>query len=92
MYEERQNFKFTTDFYDQSKMDLSNLDSIFTEERIKQFEQERQQLDQQYVDRARSILREDQMDPFQKFLTAQGQMQMTGMKVAVQMFGKKGSN
>jgi hypothetical protein len=92
MYEERQNFKFTTDFYDQSKLDYSNLDSIFTEERLTQFEQEKQQLDQHYVDRARSILRDDQMEPFQKFLTAQDQMQMAGMKVAAQMFGKKGSN
>jgi hypothetical protein len=92
MYEERQNFKFTTDFYDQSKFDYNNLDAIFTEDRINQFEQERQQLDKRYMDRARSILRDDQMEPFEKFLAAQDQMQMAGMKVAVQMFGKKGSN
>jgi hypothetical protein len=92
LYDERQNFKFTTDFYDQSKFDLSNLDSIFTEEHINQFDQERQQLDQRYLERARSILRDDQIEPFQKFLSAQDQMQMAGMKMAVQMFGKKGSN
>jgi hypothetical protein len=89
MYEERQNFKFTTDFYDQSKMDLSNLDSMFTDERIKQFEQEGKQLDQLYLDRARSILRDDQIEPFQKFLETQETTRIAGMKVAAQMFGKK---
>src|SRR5436305_1992187 len=44
LYDERQNFKFTTDFYHQSKFDLSNLDSIFTEEHINKFDQERRQL------------------------------------------------
>ena len=89
MYDERQNFKFTTDFYDQSKMDLSNLEGIFTDERIKQFEQEGKQLDQRYLDRARSILRDDQIEPFQKFLETQEITRIAGMKVAAQMFGKK---
>src|SRR5438046_5876827 len=44
MSEERQNFKFTTDFYDKSKYDMNDLGSMFTEERIKQFEEEQNKL------------------------------------------------
>src|SRR3954470_24584307 len=75
MFEERQNFKFSTDFYDQSKLDINDLGSVFTEDRIKQFEEERTQLDQKYMARAQSILTADQVGPFEKFLTAQQQMQ-----------------
>jgi hypothetical protein len=93
MHDERQNFKFTTDFYDQSKLDISDLGSVFTEDRIKQFEQERKELDQHYLTRAQAILSAEQLGPFEKFLSTQGEMQMAGMKVAIQMFGaKKGSN
>ncbi len=93
MSEERQNFKFTTDFYDKSKYDMNDLGSMFTDDKIKQFEEEQNQLNQRYLARAQSVLSADQLGPFEKFLTAQGEMQRAGMKVAIQMFGgKKASN
>jgi predicted Holliday junction resolvase-like endonuclease len=86
--EERQNFKFTTDYADQSKMD-GDFASMFTEEKMSIYEQEKKQLDTQYLDRARAVLSPEQVGPFEKFLTAQTEMQKTGMKMAMQMFGGK---
>src|SRR6185369_10723969 len=88
MTEERQNFKFATDFYDQSKL-KGDFTSLFTEERLSQFQQEREQLDQQYLSRATNILSPDQLAPFQKFLASQREMQMVGMKMGMKMFAPK---
>jgi hypothetical protein len=88
MTEERQNFKFGTDFYDQSKFN-GDFASLFTEERLSQFQQEREQLDQQYLSRATNILSPDQLAPFQKFLASQREMQMVGMKMGMKMFAPK---
>jgi len=89
--QERQNFKFTTDFYDQSKV-ASDLAGNLNEEKITQFQQERTQLQQKLVERARTILSSEQMTPFEKFLSTQGQMQNAGLKMAVKMFGPKAGN
>ena len=86
MGEERQNFKFTTDFYDHSKYDYNNLGSMFTDDKINQFEQELGQLDERYFARAQEILNADQMESFKKFLDAQNKMQQAGFKLAAQMF------
>jgi hypothetical protein len=89
MGEERRNFKFTTDYYDKSKYDLNDLGSMFTEEKINQFEQEQKQLNEKYLARAQTILTAEQLGTFEKFLTSQSEMQRAGMKMAIQMFGKK---
>jgi hypothetical protein len=86
--DERQNFKFTTDFYDQSKL-TDDLASNFSEEKLNQFQQEREQLDRQYLSRASNILSPDLLGPFEKFLSDQGKMQNAAMKMAAQMFGSK---
>lgn len=88
MTEERSKFKFTTDFNDQSKI-TGDLSSLFTDEKIAQFQTERAQLDQNYLQRAQSILSQDQLGPFEKFLTSQRDMQSAGMKMAAKMFGGK---
>jgi hypothetical protein len=89
MSEERQKFKFTTDFSDQSKIN-GDLASMFTEEKIAQYQTERQQLDNYYLQRAQGILTQDQLGPFEKFLTSQRDMQSMGMKMAAKMFGSQG--
>jgi hypothetical protein len=91
MSETRQNFKFTIDFYDHSKY-ADDLASVFTEEKLTQFQQEREQLDQQYVARAKGILSEDQLGSFEKFLVGQRQLQNAGMKMGMKMFGAKTGN
>jgi hypothetical protein len=89
MGEERQKFKFTTDFNDQSKFN-GDFSTMFTEEKIAQFQSEREQLDKYYLQRAQGILTQDQLGPFEKFLTSQRDMQSMGMKMAAKMFGGKG--
>ena len=82
MSETRQNFKFTTDFYDHAKY-ASDPAAVFTEENLSQFKQEREQLDQEYLARAKTILSEDQVGPFEKFLVAQRDLQSAGMKMGM---------
>jgi len=90
MSEERQNFKFTTDYYDQSKFN-GDFAQYFTEDKLNQFQKEREQLHQQYLTRAKDILTEEQRGPFEKFLGSQRDLQDAGMKMAVKMFGKEGN-
>jgi hypothetical protein len=91
MGEERQNFKFTTDFSDQSKF-TGDFASNFTEEKINKYEQEMEDLDQHYLDRAKNILTPEQIDPFKKFLKSQIELQKAGFKMAATMFGQKSGN
>ena len=86
--EERQNFKFTTDFSDQSRL-ASDLASTFTEEKVDQWKQENEQLDERYLLRAQSILSPDQFTAFKSYLVTQNQMQEAGLKLAGQMFAPK---
>ena len=88
MAETRQNFKFTTAFYDHSKY-AEDPSAVFTEEKLSQFQKEREQLDQQYLARAKGILSEDQAGSFEKFLATQRELQNAGMKMGMKMFGAK---
>jgi Tfp pilus assembly protein PilX len=86
MGEERQNFKFTTDFSDQSKLN-GDLASYFTEDKINKFYEESDALNQRYLDRAKTILTPEQLDPYTKFLNSQRELQKAGFKMAMTMFG-----
>ena len=90
MGEERQNFKFTTDFSDQNKL-ASDLAGNLTDEKVAQFLQEQEQLHQHYINRAQGILSADQSSAFEKFLSSQRQMQSLGLKMASKMFAPKGN-
>ena len=92
MNDERQKFKFTTDFSDQFKL-TSDLAGNFTEEKMNQFLQEQEQLNQQYLSRAQSVLSAEQLGSYGKFLTSQLGMQKLGLQMASKMFAPKtGSN
>jgi hypothetical protein len=88
MSEERQGFKFTTDFNNQNDFS-ADFASRFTEENLNVFLQEQQRLNQNYLNRAQTILSADQLTAYQKALTAQQEMTKMGMRMAVQMFGPK---
>jgi hypothetical protein len=88
MGEERTNFKFTTDFSDKTKLSADPA-SFFTEEKISKFDQEQNELQDRYMGRATNILAADQLEPFQKFLAGQREMQSASMKMAMQLFGQK---
>ncbi len=88
MSEERQNFKFTTDFSNQQDFS-EDMFSKFTEDRINLFMQEQEQLSQKYLARAQTILSADQYNTYAKSLKNQQEMIKMGMKMAQQMFGTK---
>lgn len=88
MSEERQGFKFTTDFNNQNDFS-ADFASRFTEENLNVFLQEQQRLNQNYLNRAQTILSADQLAAYQKALIAQQEMTKMGMRMAVQMFGPK---
>ena len=93
MTQVRQNFKFTTDYSDQSKFD-GDFSSMFTEDKMNVFFQELDQLNQQYLAQVQGILSPDQLEAFKKYLNNQMTMQKAGMQMAAKMFGagKSGSN
>jgi hypothetical protein len=88
MTEERQGFKFTTDFSNQSDFS-EDMMSRFSEERMDVFLQEREQLNARYLARAQSVLSTEQYAAYQKSLKTQQEMTKMGMKMAAQMFGPK---
>lgn len=88
MSQERQGFKFTTDFNDQSNVS-EDMFGKFTEDRMNVFFQEQEQLNQKYLARAQTILSPDQYSAYQKSLTSQQEMMKMGMKMAASMFGTK---
>lgn len=91
MGDERQSFKFTTDLNDKSKLE-GDLSTVFSEEKINQFQSELEQLNKQYLARAQNILSSDQLTAFEKFLNGQRELQAVGMKMASKMFGTKTGN
>jgi hypothetical protein len=90
MSDERQNFKFTTDFSDQSKI-TGDFASNFTDEKIDQYLNELAELNQHYLERIKGILTPEQIDPFTKFLNSQREMQKISFKMAMTMFGGRKS-
>ena len=86
--EERQNFKFTTDYNDQSKF-TGDFTEYFTDEKLNAYSQERAQLDERSLERARQILTPEQFASYEKFQTAQREMQVNAMRMAAKMFAPK---
>lgn len=86
--EERQGFKFTTDFSNQQDFS-EDMFSKFTEERMTQYFQEQDQLNQRILARVQPILSTDQYNTYAKSLKSQQDMMRMGLKMAASMFGKK---
>jgi hypothetical protein len=88
MTQERQGFKFTTDFNDKSKFS-GDYASMFDEDRIGKYFDELDKLNQQYLSRAQGILSADQLAAFSKYLASQEAMQKAGMQMAAKILGGK---
>jgi len=86
--EERQGFKFTTDYGDQQDFS-EDMFSKFTEERMNLYFQEQEQLNQRILARVQPVLSADQYNAYAKSLKSQQDMMKMGMKMAASMFGKK---
>lgn len=87
MTEARQNFKFTTDLSDKSKL-TGDLSSMFNEENVNRFTQEMDQLNQRYIGHAQNILKPDQLESFQKYLNNQQALQKAGLQMGAKMFSQ----
>jgi len=85
MNQERQSFKFTTDFSDPNRVS-SDLAGNFTKEKMEQFLVEQEDLYQRYLGRAQGILSAEQYAAYEKFLSSQRQMQKLGLDLASKMF------
>ena len=88
MIEERQNFKFTTDYTDHSKL-TGDLAAYFTEDRVKQYQQELEQLNQRYLERAQGILSPEQLGAFQTSLAAQEARATANMQIMAKFIAAK---
>jgi RNA polymerase sigma factor (sigma-70 family) len=90
MIEERQNFKFTTDYSDPSKF-AGDVAAYFTEDRMKQFQQELEQLNQRYLERAQGILLPEQLGAFQTALASQQAKQAANLQIRAKFIAAKSS-
>jgi hypothetical protein len=88
MSEERNGFKWTTDYSNKTPAN-GDLAGMFTDEKINQFAQEKEKLDQQVLARVQQVLTPEQLKAFQEFQISQRELQMTGMKMAKTMFAPK---
>jgi len=88
MVEERQNFKFTSDLSDPSKL-KGDLASYYTDDNKQRYLQELEQLSQRYLARAQSILSPDQLAAFQSSLASQQAKQAASVTVVSEFFPPK---
>jgi len=88
MGEARNNFKWTMDL---NKPDVARGDyaTMFSEDNINQFAQDKERFDQQFLAQARPILTPEQLTAFQGYQKTQRELQIAGMKMAAQMFAPK---
>lgn len=90
MSDARNNFKWTADLNLQNPGANGNMAAVLTENNINQFAQEREQFDQQFLSAAQKILSPQQFAAFEEFQNTQRQLQITGLKMASQMFAPQG--
>jgi hypothetical protein len=84
--QERTNFKWTTDYSNQKPGD-TDYAAMFSEDKLARFGSEKEQFDQQFLERAKKILSPEQYAAYEKHQVAQREMQINAMKMAAQMFG-----
>ncbi len=88
MIEERQNFNFTTDYSDPSKL-TGDIAAYYTEDRTKRYQQELEQLNQRFLERAQGILSPEQLGAFQTSLASQQAKQIANMQIVAKLFATK---
>jgi hypothetical protein len=86
MSDARNNFTWTSGLNQRDSGATGDMAALLTEDNINKFVQEREQFDQQFLSRAQSILSPEQFTAFQDFQKTQRDMQLTGLKMASQMF------
>jgi hypothetical protein len=89
MSEARTSFNWTTDYNNQEPPPNGDLAGMFSADKLKQFTQEKEQFDQQFLAQAQKILTPAQATQFERYQTSQRELQLMGMKMAAQMFAPK---
>jgi hypothetical protein len=85
MHEEKQNFDFSTDFADETNMDMSA--ERFSKENIHSFGNDMDRLNDNIFSKAQQMLTPEQLTAFEEAVTATTEMQKAQMEMAAQMFG-----
>jgi hypothetical protein len=85
MHDEKENYDFTSDLNDNENMDMSA--ERFSQDNIRNYAQDIQQLNDNISAKARSILTPDQYEAFAKSLKTTTDMQLSQLEMAAQMFG-----
>jgi len=83
----RNNFTLTSGLNQENAGANGDIAGLLTEDNIAKYVAEREQLDQQILDRAKPILTPAQLDAYQKFQEAQRQLQVMGLKMAGSLYG-----
>ena len=89
MSDARSNFKWTTGLNNTPDMANGDIASMFNEDNISRFAQDKVRFDQQFLTQAQQILTPEQLTAFQGFQKTQRDLQIAGMKMAGQMFAPK---
>jgi hypothetical protein len=89
MSEARTGYKWTTDYSNKTPAD-GDYASMFSDDKLNQYAQEKEKFDEQFLTKAQQILTPDQIKTFTDFQKTQRDMQMMGMKMAASMFAPKG--
>jgi hypothetical protein len=87
MNDERTGFHWTTDYSNQKPGEMDYAE-MFSQDRLDQYVKEKKQFDEEYLNRAKQILSPDQFKALEAFQKNQTELQIMGMKMAAQMFGK----
>jgi hypothetical protein len=90
MSDARNNFTWTSGLNRRDPGMTGDMSTLLTEDNINKFAQEQEQFDQQFLTRAQQILSPDQLTAFEQFQKTQREMQVTGLKMASQMFKTAG--
>ena len=88
MSEARNNFQWTSGLNQQNPGANGDMATLLAADNIDRFVAERTQFDDQFLARAQQILTPAQLTAFKEFQVTQRNMQVTGLKMAGQMFGK----
>ncbi|MBN2703830.1 MAG: hypothetical protein JXR23_06425 [Pontiellaceae bacterium] len=85
MYDERENFPFTSDLHDEDNTDLSP--ERFSSENVQNFVNDLEALNEQVFQKAKPMLTQEQYDAFVQSVGETTEMQVTQLKLAAQLLG-----
>lgn len=87
MYDQKQNFDFSTDFQDEKNMDMSP--ERFSQQNLTNFGKDLDRLNETIFSKAQSMLTAEQFEAFKQAVTTTTDMQKTQLEMAAQMLGGK---